>query len=1138
MASLAPASSSGNSQWYQSSLPPKTLAGFIAAIVAIVAICWLSYKSLEDRSEGAARVSETVAASQRLDVIVATLSDAETGQRGFLLTRNERYLEPYNAAAKALPRTLDDAKTAFKDNAEQTRRLFVVEALIGEKMAELEQTVSLARGGKPDQALAIVQENRGKDWMDRLRATIEEMKAEERAKLDARTRDWERSASVSVLVTWGGSALLLFLVGAAAAISSRDFREQKLQAWLRTAQTDLAIELQGEQSLKELGNKIVAYLSRYMQATVGAVYFAEREDQLKQIGTYATGSESGRGEKSSPALKRAGGLTRQAFENNNLLHVTEVPDEFFTVSAGVGKAKAKQVVVAPATSDGRPVGVVELGFFRAVTPADLELLRRVAEPIGVALRSAKYRITLQNLLEETQRQSEELQTQQEELRVSNEELEQQSRALMQSQERLKNQQAELEQINAQLEEQAQSLELQRDDLTRAQSELQRASAYKSEFLANMSHELRTPLNSSLILAKLLMDNREGHLDDEEVKFARTIYSAGNDLLTLINDILDLSRIEAGKLEVRPEEVVVARLVDDQLNIFEPVAKDRSLSLEMEVASGVPARIHTDPIRLQQILKNLISNALKFTEKGGVSLRLRRGPAGRILFEVADTGIGIPKEKQGIIFDAFKQAEGSTNRKYGGTGLGLSISRDLARLLGGELTVDSAPGHGSTFTLSLPETHTAREAGKVGAGSATPAVASVPPVRRRSSPQNGKALVPLGPLAPGARAILIIEDDVAFAQILAELAGELDFKPLIAHTAEQGLAMADHYKPSAIVLDIGLPDRSGLTVLDALKHNKPTRHIPVHVISGVDHAQVALQMGATGYAIKPVEREELLAALRRLESKITQKVRNILVVEDDEVHRESTSKLLASDDVHLVAVATAREALENLSRTTFDCMVLDLSLPDRTGFDLLEEMASKEQYAFPPVIVYTGRTLTHDEEQQLRRFSSSIIIKGARSPERLIDEVTLFLHQVEDQLPPERQRMLRAARHRDAVFEEKRVLVVEDDVRNIFALTSMLEPRGAKVEIARNGREALAHLTAHPGVDLVLMDIMMPEMDGLEATREIRKNPAHAKLPIIALTAKAMLDDREECIAAGANDYIAKPLEVDKLLSLARVWMRK
>jgi CheY-like chemotaxis protein len=460
-------------------------------------------------------------------------------------------------------------------------------------------------------------------------------------------------------------------------------------------------------------------------------------------------------------------------------------------------------------------------------------------------------------------------------------------------------------------------------------------------------------------------------------------------------------------------------------------------------------------------------------------------------------------------------------------------------------VSSSPGRGSTFTLALPEQYASRN----GASEAAVPAPPPPPARRAPKPapappreHPAPATAPFPDdrerIQPGARVILVIEDDVNFARVLHELAHELEFQTLVAQNAEEGLAMAERYRPSANVLDVGLPDRSGLSVLDALKHDPATRHIPVHMMSVSDYTRTALEMGALGYAIKPVPREQLVDALKKLETKFTQGVRRVLVVEDNDVHRESTCSLLAADDVETIAVGTAGEALEKLQNETYDCMVLDLSLPDQTGFELLEEMSQKDQYSFPPVIVYTGRSLSRDEEQTLRRFSSSIIVKGARSPERLLDEVTLFLHQVEAKLPPDRQRMLRDARHREAVFEGRRVLVVEDDVRNIFALSSVLEPKGAKVEIARNGREALNALRDKPGVDLVLMDIMMPEMDGLQATREIRKQAQYAKLPIIALTAKAMVDDREQCIAAGANDYIAKPLDVDKLLSLARVWMPK
>jgi CheY-like chemotaxis protein len=1122
---------------FETSLPPKTLAGFLLATLALFLISYLSYRSLESRTDSAQRMAQTLEVSQQLAALLSTLKDAETSERGFLLTGEDPFLEPYNAAVTTLPEEIAATRRAIDSNPVQTERLGRIERLTGQKMSEIANSIELKRSGRPGAGLDLRRAERGRQVMDQIRALTAEMSESERKQLEQRTHEWEQSIAFATAVTWGGSAVLLVLVSLAALMSSRDFREQRIAQWIQVGQTELARRMQGEQDVRRLADNVASFLAAYFEAPLAALYYTEVPGQLQRVGAYAL-PVSELEDRSPPPL------TRQVFQDGTLLYVRDVPEDYFSVNSGLGKSRPRHLLLAPLETNGVSVGVAELGLFRPVAAAELDLLRRVAEPIGIALRSARYRREVQNLLEETQGQAEELQTQQEELRVQNEELEQQTRALQDSEARLQNQQAELEQINSQLEEQAQSLEQQRDDLQRAQGELQRASTYKSEFLANMSHELRTPLNSALILARLLVENREGNLNAEQIKFAQTIYSAGNDLLTLINDILDLSKIEAGKLDVRLESVSLRRLTDELEDSFHSLAREKRLELAFSTAPGTPSSLHTDPTRLQQILKNLLSNAIKFTERGGVSLSIERARDGRLAFAVKDTGIGIAPEQHEVIFEAFRQADGTTNRKYGGTGLGLSISRDLAGLLGGELSLVSSPGRGSTFTLLLPEQPLERQLMVREPAQAVPAA----PARRSSangSPAPARPL--LAPaafaddrdqLAPGARLVLIIEDDVSFARVVFDLVHELEFQAIVAHNAEEGLALAEQHKPSAIVLDVGLPDRSGLSVLDSLKHRPTTRHIPVHVVSGTDYSQAALEMGAAGYGVKPIEREQLVEALKRLEGKFTQKLRRVLVVEDDEVHRESTCRLLAGDDVQTVAVGTASEALEQLGKTTFDCMVLDLTLPDRSGLELLEEMSQKQQYSFPPVIVYTGRSLSRAQEQELRRFSSSIIIKGARSPERLLDEVTLFLHQVEAELPPDRQRMLRDARHRETVFEGRRVLVVEDDVRNIFALSSVLEPKGAKVEIARNGREALAHLQQKPGVDLVLMDIMMGEMDGLEATREIRKMPQYAKLPIIALTAKAMADDREQCLAAGANDYIAKPFDVDKLLSLARVWMPK
>ncbi|HEY1100035.1 MAG TPA: response regulator, partial [Myxococcota bacterium] len=674
------------------------------------------------------------------------------------------------------------------------------------------------------------------------------------------------------------------------------------------------------------------------------------------------------------------------------------------------------------------------------------------------------------------------------------------------------------------------------------------SQYKSNFLANMSHELRTPLNSSLILARLLSENKDGNLTDDQVKFAETIYSAGNDLLDLINDVLDLSKIEAGHVEIRSAPVNVTAITQALRRTFEPIGASKNLRFDVVVESDVPDTIETDAQRLEQVLKNLLSNAFKFTDRGSVTLRVFTDDDSRISFAVKDTGVGIAADKHDFVFEAFRQIDGGSARKHNGTGLGLSISRDLARLLGGTITLRSAVGDGSTFTIDIPRVWNTAEAqptstlSAVSPTSTTPArvsTRSATPIRlpRAATPmQLPRTRTPRSQPPRAARSILIVEDDPAFSKLLADTARSLDFEPLLANSADSAFDLALSNHPQAVLLDVRLPDHSGLSVLDRLKRNAQTRHIPVHMISGTDHTRAALAMGAVGYALKPVHVDELRAVLSRLAERIDTHVKRVLVIEDDDVQRNSVKLLLTADGVEVVTASNATEAREHLKALTFDCVVMDLNLPGESGHELLESMAAAYDLSFPPVIVYTGKALTPQDEERLRRYSNSIIVKGARSPERLLDEVTLFLHQVESELPPERQRMLRKSRDREDLFEGRTLLIVEDDVRNIFALSRVLEPRGAHIEIARNGIEALERLQKGPDVDLVLMDVMMPEMDGLECTRRIRQNPKWSSLPIITLTAKAMRDDQEKCLAAGANDYVAKPIDVDKLLSLIRVWM--
>jgi CheY-like chemotaxis protein len=938
----------------------------------------------------------------------------------------------------------------------------------------------------------------------------------------------------------GGVCFLLMALTVIKAIQARRTAADAL--WLQEGENAVTVSLRGDPEPRTLANEAMRALCARLNADVGALYRLQG-DRLVLVGGAALPPQL---PESLPTAAGQWGEVVRLGEPRRL----EEADSVLHIETALGRTPVHQRLLGPVTADGVVVGLVELGR-AGISPArglELDLLTQCAEPLGVAMRTALLRAQLVELLEETQRQSEELQTQQEELRVANEELEEQSRSLLHSQANLEQQQAELEQTNVQLEERTHELEARQQALLLAQAqlvqnskELEASSRYKSEFLANMSHELRTPLNSSLILAKLLSDNKDGTLTEEQVKYAQAIHSSNNDLLALINDILDLSRIEAGHVELAEENLTVSSVLQRLKETFEPLAAQKGLALRIHAEADAPTQLVADSQRLQQILKNLLANAVKFTEHGSVSLVVSGSGAGRIRFAVSDTGIGIAQAQTEVIFEAFRQADGSTRRRYGGTGLGLSISRDLAARMGGSIAVASEPGRGSCFTLELP----------LVAASAPPAAA--PDVRAAPAPTPVQAPAAVfgsahdvaspvqaprvaddrGRRSRTGRMILVVEDDVVFAEALVNMAHELDFDCVAAQTAEEALTLATELRPNGILLDIGLPDVSGLSVLERLKRDPATRHIPVHVVSGLERSQVAMELGAIGYVIKPATRERLVEAIQQLEATSERDVRRLLIVEDDSELRSNLQLLLGRDQLEITAVGTIAEAMAELGSSTFDCMVTDLALPDGTGYDLLEHMAGNEAVAFPPVIVYTGRALTRDEEQRLRRYSKSIIIKGARSPERLLDEVTLFLHSVEASLPSDQQRLLREARRRDAVLDGRTVLLAEDDVRNIFALSSVLEPLGVKLEIARNGREALDKL--RPDIDLVLMDIMMPEMDGLTAMREIRRDSRWRDLPIIALTAKAMPDDREHCLQAGANDYIAKPIDVDKLVSLCRVW---
>lgn len=1123
-----------------------TIAAFVALIFYLLSV--LSSVEHSERTIGDAHE------------VAKLMVDMESGMRGFVLTGDEDFLEPYKTSAVKLGVEMNGLAELVRDSPTQTERLKRISAMQVAWNKYAQQAIHLRRSN--GNYIELVRSADGKTQFDNIRDEFAEF-----INLEQRLRQQRNdSAHTVTFVAVAGFVLLsLIMTGILALMGRRELMQlsnsynetlqrqeehaEKLQrqAWLRSGQSQLAEHGAGHLTLTALGNAALEFLARYMNAVVGTLYVREDDGTLQRVAAYGFDHKD---ERYGRAFQSRDSLIGQAALERRTLHLDAVPENYLKVSSGLGNVTPSNVLIAPIDNDGVVNGVLELGFLHEIAERELDLLKLVSSNIGTSVEAARYRQRLQDALAETQQLNEELQVQQEELRTSNEELEEQSRVLEESQVNLENQKAELEQINQQLADQAITLDQKNISLNEAQlrleehaEDLQRASRYKSEFLANMSHELRTPLNSSLILAKLLSENAKGNLTEEQVNFAHTIYSAGNDLLNLINDILDISKVEAGKLELMPEDVKLRNLADALQMTFAPLAAQKQLEFCVQIAPGTCAALHTDHQRLEQILKNLLSNAIKFTESGKVTLEISQDAAtASIRFAVQDSGIGIPEDQQNIIFEAFRQADGTTSRRYGGTGLGLSISHDLATLLGGTIAVTSVPNEGSTFTLTLPtewrdpaqhdarvqETQAEIKAPGKPHAPAAPVVApaiEIPSFNDDRQQQRSDQ-----------RSVLVVEDDAEFAQILYDLAHEMGYRCLVAHGAEDGLELASTYLPDAILLDMGLPDRSGLSLLQQLKERSLTRHIPVHVVSATDRSDAAMHLGAIGYAVKPTTREQLHDVFHKLEQKFTQKIKRVLLVEDDARQRESVAQLIADDDVEITAVAFGEEALQLLRTRIFDCMIIDLKLPDMQGNQLLQRMSQEEICSFPPVIVYTGRNLTRAEESDLLKYSRSIIIKGARSPERLLDEVTLFLHKVEAQLSAERQTMLKTVRNRDRVFEGRCILLVDDDVRNIFALTSVLEQKGLMVETARNGLEAIAKLDTAGDIDLVLMDIMMPGMDGLEATRRIRTDARFQQLPIIAITAKAMKDDQEQCLKAGANDYLAKPVDLDRLYSLLRVWL--
>jgi len=906
------------------------------------------------------------------------------------------------------------------------------------------------------------------------------------------------------------------------------------QDWLKTNLARFTNMLQGQRDLATVGRMLLSELAPLVSAQNGVIYLVEPDTSLRQLSAYADSGPTGHLERLRPGQ----GLVGQCALDARRMLITQMPDGVVPITSGLFQATPNNLIVLPVLFEGQVKAVIELASIGSFTDLQISFLEQLTASIGIVLNSIEATMQTEGLLTQSQQLAGELQTQQRELQQTNEQLEQKAQQLAERNVEVEAKNQEIEQARRAVEEKA--------------AELALTSKYKSEFLANMSHELRTPLNSILILGQQLGENPEGNLTPRQVEFARTIHSAGTDLLNLISDILDLSKIESGTVSVDVEDIFFNSLVDMVARPFRHEAESRKLSFDVRVDPELERSITTDSKRLQQVLKNLLSNAFKFTDQGGVKLNVYKakggwtpghpiltGAPGVVAFEVSDTGIGILPEKQRIIFEAFQQADASTNRKYGGTGLGLAISRELSNLLGGEIQLHSMPGVGSTFTLYLP----VRYAGSPTVSRQVPAIAESGEPAGALAPARLVDTVDTVPddrnaIEPGEAVLLIVEDDPHYARILADLAHDQGFKVLVAMRGSEALTLAREYQPTAVSLDVFLPDMLGWAVLNQLKQDPATRHIPVQVVTLDEDRQHGLARGAFSFVNKPTSTQDLEAALNRIKDFVKPRRRRLLIVEDNPAEQLGIAELLGHDDIDLVTVATGAAALEALRSEAPDCIVLDLRLPDMSGFDLLDAIRDDPSLADVPVVVFTGRELSPEEDAQLHTMARSVVVKGVESPERLLDETALFLHRIVSKLPDDKQRMIERLHSSDDDLIGKTVLLVDDDARNIFALSSVLERRGMHVLTATTGKEAIDLVESTPNLAIVLMDIMMPEMDGYQTMQVIRAKPAFQRLPIIALTAKAMKGDREKCLDAGASDYLAKPVNTEQLLSALRMWLHR
>ncbi len=1133
----------------------QVLTGFAVSIILVLIVGVLSIISINQLEDDTIMVEHSQQIVKSSNDLLQLLIDAETGMRGYAATGNRTFLDPYNSALPNITVDLNDLRTLTVDNPAQTARVEKLSELVNKQLVLLKANVDT----RESKGLQYMVDNAtlfsGKQVMDQIRQYKTDLLDQENRLLDARKKSSAQASSETEIIVITGSIIFLLIIGVLFYYIQKTFEEQKkaeetvrlanielervleqneAQNWLLKGVANINEKIQGQLSEKELSKNVLAEICDYTHALAGTFYlFNSEEERLELYSSYAFHDP----QKLKKEIRLTEGWIGQAAENGKEVILKGKLNDNFNIESSILSDQLTETIILPFFYDKKLKGVIEIACDREIDDNTRNYLSIVGNNVAIAVNTAQARTIMHDLYEETQQQAEELEAQQEEMRVTNEELMNKTEMLEASEEELRVQQEELRSINAELEEKASLLEEKNQAIEEARQainikveELETTGRYKSEFLANMSHELRTPLNSILVLARILKDNKTTNLSDDQIKYASVIFNAGNDLLTLINDILDLSKVESGKLDMQIEDIKVTEIVRDMEMLFTELASSKKIKFTNNI-SGVPDTIFTDKTRIEQVIKNLLSNAFKFTPDGGsIAISVLPGQkADTISFAIKDSGVGIPKDKQNVIFEAFKQADGSTSRKYGGTGLGLSISRELALLLGGSISVSSEPGQGSEFTLTIPFKANQQIAPQI----AEPVLPTVETIKIENIPLKPAVKKESGkdPL------VVIVEDDRNFASILQDYSKGHGYKSVVVHNGSDAVDVIRENMPDAVILDIMLPGKDGWQILKELKQSADTASIPVHMMSANDTSvNQARKEGAISFLKKPID----TGALDKLFTDMKQSgtdFKQILLVEDHKAQSQALKEMMESRGITVDQAFDGESAFRMLNENEYQCVILDLNLPDISGLDLLDKIKAVDRFMELPVIVNTAMELDKTSVNRLMQYANAMVVKTNKSSDRLIDEVNLFLNKISEATtkPAQSVKNMVMNKGKEAI-KGKKVLIVDDDMRNIFALSSALESYDFVVDIANDGEEAIAKLEDTPDIDIVLMDIMMPKMDGYEATKYIRKQSKWNKLPVIALTAKAMKDDREKCIAAGANDYITKPVDIDRLIALMQLWL--